>query len=292
MEQRFVGSVFGGFKKREVLKYINDLIEKHHREILNLQKEHEKYKEESANKIKNLGVICENYRQELVKLQGESSGGVENFEVALKEKEEDLKLKDKKILELESRILELEEKLKSFKEKSNRILENKAKIAEFVVRERVNNIIKRGKVNFSNKYDEHIKKLKLERENFKVFAMQEATNIVKKAASRAYKINSDCKQSVKSVFDLVHKNAKKIISAAMLISKKILSQNFEMFLNNENLLNFEEEDSNGLCHWKDLQKEVDADVLKAMETLKKVEVFGDDEILNFKDFLNGSFEGK
>lgn len=276
-EQKFGNCIFGGFKKEDVLNYINELLVQHEEEMEEIEEQH-KVIDESLNKeLDEKRVMCVRYQKEIKMLNEELTLKKGEIEKLVEEKNAIVENEEKRIKELEEEIEKLRAGVQS-SEEEERKLENDIKRAEYIARERVNQIIRTGKARAENEYNSRISSWKKEKEDLKKAAYEEALKILNNAAARVYKYNAETKEEIEKSVEIAKKEAQEIIKSAKLIADKILRESakiaFRQNRSGEAGAEFK------ICEQydvKSLNKETDEEVLEAMQKLKGLDFLKDGE---------------
>ena len=269
-EQKFGSCVFGGFKKDDVLKYIDGLLNEHEAEIEELKKE---YADENENIKRELEerdsyITQQEERiqelEEVIEAYGEEISEEEN-------KDEKLKQNEKKIAELEENVDKLKKQLQVFEqdEKKN---EYDIKRAEYIAREKVNQIVRKGKARAEMEYNERLERWKKEKEILKNKAFEEASKILNNAAARVFNFNSQVKGEIKNFVESAKQEAGKIIESAKCIADKILKESAKIASKQSKSFNITEFKIDEQFNTKDLDRETDEEVLNALQRLKGLDV--------------------
>ena len=269
-EQKFGSCVFGGFKKDDVLKYIDELLSEHEAEIEQLKKEYagenenikreleerDSYITQQEERIQELEEIIEAYGEEISEEE---------------DKDEKLKQNEIKIAELEENVDKLKEQLQIFEqdEKKN---EYDIKKAEYIAREKVNQIVRKGKARAEMEHNERLERWKKENEILKNKAFEEASKILNNAAARVFNFNSQVKEEIKNFVESAKQEAGKIIESAKCIADKILKESAKMASKQSKSFNITEFKINEQFNTKDLDRETDEEVFNALQRLKGLDV--------------------
>ena len=269
-EQRFGIRAFGGFKKREVLEYINDLVKKHEEEIKKLKQQNEEHNEELKNKLEEELIISNEYKEKIDELEKLVRYYNKNINSNFSEKEDYLKSQNEYVQLLESKVKDLEETLENTRNLNNlnANIEENIKKAEAVAKEKVKRIIKEGREKILNEYEEQLKKLEEKKQDLKNIAIEEASKILNNAASRVYRLN-----------DEVKKQSLELLEAAELVSNELLRESFKIAVKQAHSSNFR----NNLLkkfNVKILNEIASKNVLDAIEKLKSLNFL--DENLELK----------
>ncbi len=294
-EQRFGSCVFGGFKKDDVLRYIDELLSEHEYEMENLRKEYEQENEVMKEELENKNVYIIKQEEKI----GELERKIEMYDKEASEEEnkyEELKQKEAKIVELEREIEKLKKQLQIF-EKDEKDNENEIKKAEYIAREKVSQIVRRGRARAEIEYNERIEKWKKEKEMIKKNAYEEASKILNNAAARVFNFNSQVKGEIKNFVETAKQEAGKIIESAKCIADRVLKESAKMALKQGEKFNISEFKIYEQFDVKELDKETDEEVLNALQRLKGLEILEKDDTKMmlkenvFKRHRKNPFEG-
>lgn len=294
-EQRFASCIFGGFKKDDVLKYVDELLSEHEFEIEEIKKKYENGNRTIKKELEKKDVIILQQKgkiRELEKVVEVYSEEISEGEI----KDEKLKEKEKKIVQLEENIKELRKQLQIFEqyEKKN---EYDIKRAEYIAREKVSQIVRKGKAKAEIEYNKRLEKWRKEREILKKNAYEEASKIINNAAARVFNFNSQVEKKIKNFVESSKQEAGRIIKSAKCIADRILEESAKMALKQGKNFNITEFKIFEQFDIKNLDKETDEEVLKALQQLKGLDVLEENKtgmILKenvFKRHRKSPFEG-
>ena len=269
-EQKFGSSILGGFKKENVINYINDLVRDHANELEILKKDCELKNEKVAKELQEARVLCDSYKKKLEEFEDLFKSYKEKIGAVLNEKDEVLKQKDETIFNMAERIKALEKDIATFKS-LNKSDEYKIKRAEYIAKERVSQIVNKGKDEYKKQMDAY----KNEKDLLKKNAYREASQILNSAASRVSKFNNEVKDELKKLYDVSIENAKNIISCAKIVAQRMLNDASKAVLEKYEDLNLEDFSVLEKFDIDGISKKVDEEVFKAMEGLKDLEIFKD-----------------
>lgn len=269
-EQRFGSCVFGGFKKGDVLRYIDELLSGHEVEKEELKKKYEDKNRDIKKELEEKNVFIMQQEQRIQELEDV----IEAYDEEISEgedKDEKLKQNEERILELEGSIEKLKKQLQFF-EQNEKKNEYDIKRAEYIAREKVSQIVRKGKARAEIEYNERLEKWKKEKEMLKNNAYEEATKILNNAAARVFNFNSQVKGEVKNFVESAKQEAGRIIESAKCIADKILKESAKIALKQSKNFNITEFKIYEQFNIKDLDKETDEEVLKALQRLKGLDV--------------------
>lgn len=292
-EQKFGSCFFGGFKKDDVIDYINELLAEHEEEIEEIEKQNKVLNSNLNKELDEKRLLCLRYQKEIEKINTELSSKKTEVENLIEEKKNILKDKDEKIEMLEEEIKQLKIGVQN-SEQENSHFEFDIKKAEYIARERVNQIIRKGKIKAEKEYKEKIFELEKEREKVKKAteevrkaAHEESVKILNKLAARLYSENAKVKEESEKYVELKENEAKKIVKSAKLIADRILKDSakiisqaiYDEFTQNKNGHKTKLKDFK-ICDGYDIKKlnrEVDEEILQAIKTLKGLEFLNDEK---------------
>lgn len=279
-EKKFGSSFFGGFKKKSVINYINNIIVEHEKELKKLKESSDAANEQLKESLEQERALCKKYKEKVIKLEENVDEYNENVSSVMQQKDELLKLREQHSLKLEEKIKELEEELTKFKELKIEE-ENKIKKAEFIAKERVNQIIRQGKVKITNEYNERAKKWRQEEESLKQDALREVEIILNNAAARVSTFNIEVKKEVDGIVKDAEEKAKDIVCAARIIADEILKKSANIAF---------EQTSNFACDKNVIKSKFDVsflnekakeEVKNAMKKLEHLNLFKEKVVRNY-----------
>lgn len=288
-EQKFNSCLFGGFKKEDVIKYINELIFQHEEELekikFNRNDEIEKLNSDLEEKQKKV-LECEKKIEELEKTIDENK---KEFETKIKEKEDVINNKELDLKELKEKINKMNEEFFSIADSENLEKDSalEVKKAEFIAKEKVNQIINKGRLKILKEHKDQIEEYNKNKEILKKNAFKEATHILNTAADKVLKINLQAEEEVQKKFEKYKQKAENIIHSAKILADKIIKESVKIALENSSALNLKEFDVKKKFDIELLNKELDLKVLNAMENLKCLNLFGEK---NKKESEDGFFK--
>lgn len=267
-ERRFGIRAFGGFKKKDVADYIDELVKTHEEEIKKLKQSNEDYNKELKIRLEEEIAISNEYKEKIASLEELIESYDEKLNNVFYEKEDYLKSQDDYIKELEKKNKDLEKIITTSK---NLNIEENVKKAESIAKEKVKVIIKEGREKIFKEYEEQLKKLEEEKQKLKEEAIKEASQILNNAAQRVQKFN-----------DEVKKQSSQILEAAELVSNEIVRESFKIAVRQARSLNFR----NNLIKKFDikiLNETANEEVLAAIEKLKSLNFLNEGLELQTKD---------
>ncbi len=288
-EQKFNSCLFGGFKKEDVIKYINELIFQHEEELekikFNRKDEIEKLNSDLEEKQKKV-LECEKKIEELEKTIDENK---KEFETKIKEKEDVINIKELDLKELKEKINKTNEEFFSVADPENLAKDSalEVKRAEFIAKEKVNQIINKGRLKILKEHKDQIEEYNKNKEILKKNAFKEATHILNTAADKVLKINLQAEEEIQKKFEKYKQKAENIIHSAKILADKIIKESVKIALENNSALNLKEFDVKKKFDIELLNKELDLKVLNAMENLKCLNLFGEK---NNKESEDGFFK--
>ncbi len=269
-EQKFGSCVFGGFKKDDVLKYIDELLSEHEIEMREIKKEYEDENESFNRELDRKNALISQQEEKIKEL--EDMVKKHNEEIVEEEKkDEKLKQNEKKIIELEAKVEKLKKQLQIF-EQDGKKNEYDIKRAEYIAREKVSQIVRKGKARAELEYNERLERWKKEKEKLRKKAFDEASRILNNAAARVFNFNSQVKGEVKNFVESARQEAVKIIESAKCIADKILKESAKIALKQSKNFNITEFNLYEQFNVRELDKETDKEVLNALQRLKGIDI--------------------
>ncbi len=266
-EQRFGIRAFGGFKKKDVVEYIDDLVKTHEEEIKKLKQSNEDYNKELKIRLEEEIAISNEYKEKIANLEKIIESYDEKLNNVFYEKEDYLKSQDDYVKELEKKVKDLEKIIATSK---NLNIEENVKKAESIAKEKVKVIVKEGREKIFKEYEEQLKKLEEEKQNLKEEAIKEASQILNNAAQRVQKFNDEIKR-----------HSLKLLEAAELVSNEILRESFKIAFRQSHFSNYD-----SLLKKFDikiLNETANEEVLAAIERLKSLNFLNEKLELQTKD---------
>ena len=276
-EKKFGVSIFGGFKKKSVIEYINNIIVEHEDELKKIKEYNDIVNEQLKNSLDEERALCKEYKEKVVKLEQNVDEYNESVDSVMQQKDELLRLREQQSLQLEEKIKQLEEELEKFK---NIKLEeeNEIKRAEYIAQERVNKIIRKGKIRIANEYSEKEKQWEKERESLKQAALKEAVVILNNAAAKVSNFNAEFKKKLEGIVKDSEKKAKDIVTAAKVIADEILKKSLKIAQEKGLDLLDSENEGNFKLDFKFLNESTKEEVKKAVKRLESLNLFRDENV--------------
>ncbi len=274
-EQRFGSCFFGGFKKDDVLRYIDDLINEQETEMEELKKEYEKDNENIKKKLEESNYLIVQQQKRIEELENV----IEAYDKEISEEEdmeEILKQKEEKIDELRNEKEELKKQLNEFEQEEKKN-EYEIKRAEYIAREKVNQIVRKGRVKAEEEYNRRLNEWKKEKEVLKKNAYDEATKILNNTAARVFNFNTQVKEEIKKFVESARQEASEIIESAKYIADRILKESAKIALKQSKNFNITEFKIYDQFNMKELNKETDEEILNALQRLKGLEILEEKE---------------
>ncbi len=279
-EQRFTSSIFGGFKKKSVIEYINHIIIEHEKEIKKLKETKDASNEELQKSLEEERALCNRYKDKILKLEHNVDEYNENVDNVMKEKDQLLKLQEQHAFQLEEKIKDLEKELEKFKEEQVS-QENKIKRAEYIAREKVNQIIKKGKTKITNEYNEKVQKWEEEKENLKQEALKEVARILNNAAVRVSSFNGKAQKEIEIILKEAEKKAQKIVCSARILADEILRKSAKIASDQSSSFDLSQDRICSKFDVRVLNEDAKQDVKDALEKLKNLNLFESvDDVFN------------
>ena len=270
-EQKFGSCVFGGFRKDDVLRYIDELLSEHEFEIEELKEKYENQNEYMKVELEKKNDLNMRQKEKIISLENIVESYNKKDLENNKELSEKIKQKEDENEKLKEEIKNLKKQLQVF-EHEEKEYENDVKRAEYIAKERVKQIIRKGKARAENEYSERIEKWKKEKEDLEKVAYEEASKILNSAAARVYNFNTKVKEEVEGFVNSAKKEAGDIIEAAKYIADKILKESAKIALKQSKNFNITEFKIHEQFDVKDLNKKIDEEVLDALQKLKCLKI--------------------
>lgn len=275
-KQIMKNSVFGGFKKKDVLEYINNLVNEYEKKIEDLKKEKEDFGNKTDEILEKEKKNSKKYKEKADELEQSLKKYNEKVVKKVKEKEELLALQQQRILELEEKIKGLNYKIENLN--SSKEHEEKFKKAEKMVKERVNQIIEKSKQKIKEDYNEKVKMWNKEKEELKKNAFKQSEKILNNAAARIFEFNSEVNVEVKKISQIAKEQASKIIDSAKIIADNMLKKSAEIALSQTENKNFDNVNLVEKFNINILNEKTNADVLRSLNVLKDLNIFKENNL--------------
>ncbi len=274
-DQKFGTCFLGGFKKKAVIKYINQLMIEHEQEVKRVKEEAVLLNKKLKEDLEKEQILSNGYKEEIVQLEKTVNEYNRNIDAVMSEKDNLIRLQSEKIEELEKKNEQLRDQdLDNLDYKDN---EYQIKKAEYIAKEKVEQIIRKGKAKIEEEYNEKLLQWEDEKEKIKKAALKEASNILNNAASRVFNFNTKVQEESENILKTTKQKAKNILDAAKLVSDKMLKYSARVA--------FRQSVSNDLPSFKlfskfdvkILNEQANEEVLIALEKLKELDLFSEKE---------------
>ncbi len=274
-DQKFGTCFLGGFKKKAVIKYINQLMIEHEQEVKRVKEEAVLLNKKLKEDLEKEQILSNGYKEEIVQLEKTVNEYNRNIDAVMSEKDNLIRLQSEKIEELEKKNEQLRDQdLDNLDYKDN---EYQIKKAEYIAKEKVEQIIRKGKAKIEEEYNQKLLQWEDEKEKIKKAALKEASNILNNAASRVFNFNTKVQEESENILKTTKQKAKNILDAAKLVSDKMLKYSARVA--------FRQSVSNDLPSFKlfskfdvkILNEQANEEVLIALEKLKDLNLFSEKE---------------
>ena len=237
--QKFKTVVFGGFDRRHVVQYITGMASRFNSDVESLKKGYESQIEKKDSEILEYEAKCEVFLAEIKNLRDQMLQIDKERREEVAKKTELISLKDRTIYEMDKKIKNLQCRLDVFK-KENEKIENKVKYAEVVAKERVKKILQQAKQKVEQEYRENLALVEKDGRCLRKKAREEASRILKNAASRAYEFTTESKEEARRMVEGSQKRADEILSSARLAVENMLKNGARLVADNVELGDLEQ----------------------------------------------------
>ena len=264
--QKFKTVVFGGFDRGHVVRYITNMVSEFNSDLDSLKKEYESKIQQKDSEILEYEAKCKIFFTEVESLGNEMFQRSREYEEEISKKTELIEVKDRVICEMNKKIQDLERELNIFKDENKKI-ENKVKYAEMIAKQRVKKIIQKAKLKVQQEYRENLDLAEKESLGLRKKAREEASEILKNAANRAYEFTACSKKEAKRLVEVSQKKADEIICAAKLSIENMLKNGARAIVDEAGLENLEKNSFNFDVDF--LKNKIDQEVEAALKQLNK-----------------------